>query len=156
MSVSDMANKNNKIKKEYEVKVLPPPRYIKLKKIEHKYDLVKKYNNNSVIDLELEKIDIDKYKSTVTIKDGLTTDMTAKTSVIKNDDDNIKYSKIMLCSEISRYIGDLKCLEIENILKDNIEEVLELVSNYNLILYDWIMSDDGQKLVDKQGYVPVK
>lgn len=24
------------------------------------------------------------------------------------------------------------------------------------ILYDWIMSDDGQKLVDKQGYVPVK
>lgn len=144
MSVSDMSNKDKKNKKTYEVKVLPPPRYIKLKKIEHKYDLVKKYNPSNSIDLQLDKIDLEKYKSKVIIKDSLTSDMTAKISEMKNSDDNIKYSKIMLCSEISRYIGDIKCLEVEKILGDNISKVIELVSNYNLILYDWIIP----KIVD--------
>ena len=45
----------------------------------------------------------------------------------------------MLCSEISRYIGDLKCTEIKKILRKDINEIIELVSKYNQILYDWII-----------------
>ncbi len=144
MSVSEIKNKENDAKKEYEVRVVPPPRYIKIKKIEHKYDLVKKYNLNEKIDLELEKINLDKYKSKVIMKNSLADDRIAKQKDLDSSEENIKYSEIMLYSEISKYIGDLSCIEVKKILEKNKEEVIELVSKYNELLYDWIIP----KIVD--------
>ena len=144
MSVKDIKNKENDAKKVYEVKVLPPPRYIKIKKINHKYNLVKKYNEHSNINLELDKIDLEKYKAKIIKKDSLTDSRVAKAKEIELSEENIQYSEIMLYSEISRYIGDLKCTEIKKILKNDIESVLDIVSKYNQILYDWIIP----KIVD--------
>lgn len=144
MSVKDIKNKENDAKKVYEVKVLPPPRYIKIKKINHKYNLVKKYNEHSNINLELDKIDLGKYKAKIIKKDSLTDSRVAKAKEIELSEENIQYSEIMLYSEISRYIGDLKCTEIKKILKNDIESVLDIVSKYNQILYDWIIP----KIVD--------
>lgn len=144
MSVKDIKNKENDGKKVYEVKVVPPPRYIKIKKINHKYNLVKKYNEYSDINLDLDKIDIDKYKAKIIKKDSLTDSRVAKVKEIELSEENIKYSEIMLYSEISRYIGDLKCTEIKRILKNDIKDVLDIVSKYNQVLYDWIIP----KIVD--------
>lgn len=144
MSVNDIKNRENDKKRDYQVRVVSPPRYIKIKKVEHKYDLVKKYNINEDIDLELEKINIDKYKSKIIKKSSLADDRTAKQSDLDNTQENIEYSEIMVYSEISKYIGDLTCLEIKGILKKNREKVIELVSKYNDILYDWIIP----KIVD--------
>lgn len=139
MSVNEIKNKENDNKKEYEVRVVPPPRYIKIKKVEHKYDLLKKYNKNENIDLELDKINMDKYAAKIIKKSSLADDRTAKQSEFDNTEENIRYSEIMLYSEISKYIGELSCLEVKEILKNSKEEVLELVSKYNDILYDWII-----------------
>lgn len=139
MSVKDIKNKENDDKQTYEVKVVPPPRYIKIKKINHKYNLVKKYNEHTCINLELEKIDLEKYKSKIIKKESLVDSRVVKVKEIESSKENIQYSEIMLYSEISRYIGDLKCTEIKKILNNDIKEVIELVSKYNQILYDWII-----------------
>lgn len=139
MSVKDIKNKENDDKQTYEVKVVPPPRYIKIKKINHKYNLVKKYNEHTCINLELEKIDLEKYKSKIIKKESLVDSRVVKVKEIESSKENIQYSEIMLYSEISRYIGDLKCTEIKKILNNDIKEVIELVSKYNPILYDWII-----------------
>lgn len=144
MSVKDIKNKENDGKKVYEVKVVPPPRYIRIKKINHKYNLVKKYNEHSNINLDLDKIDLDKYKAKIIKKDSLTDSRVAKVKEIELSEENIKYSEIMLYSEISRYIGDLKCTEIKRILRNDIKDVLDIVSKYNQVLYDWIIP----KIVD--------
>lgn len=144
MSVKDIKNKENDGKVEYEVRVVPPPRYIKIKKINNKYNLVKKYNEHQCINLELDRIDLEKYKAKIIKKDSLADSRVAKVKEIDIAEENIKYSEIMLYSEISRYIGDLKCSEIRKILKNNIQDVLDLVSKYNQILYDWIIP----KIVD--------
>lgn len=139
MSVSEMRNKENDKKKDYEVRVVLPLKLIKLKKVDHKYDLVKKYNEHNKIDLELEKIDLDNYKAKRIVKDSLSDDRRAKISDLNDISNNVKYSEIRLYSEISRYIGDLTCIELKKMLKDDIEKILELVSNYNEILYDWVI-----------------
>lgn len=144
MSVKDIKNKENDGKVTYEVKVVPPPRYIKIKNLRHNYNLVKKYNEHNDINLELDRIDLGKYKSKIIKKDSLTDSRVAKVKEMDPLEENIKYSEIMLYSEISRYIGDLKCAEIKKILKNDIKDVIEIVSKYNQILYDWIIP----KIVD--------
>ena len=144
MTVKDIKNKENDDKVTYEVKVVPPPRYIKIKKLRHNYNLVKKYNEHTNINLELDRIDLEKYKSKIIKKDSLTDSRVAKVKEMDSSEENIKYSEIMLYSEISRYIGDLKCTEVKKILKNDIKNVIELVSKYNQILYDWIIP----KIVD--------
>ena len=144
MSVKDIKNKENDGKVEYEVRVIPPPRFIKIKKINNKYNLVKKYNEHDSINLELDKIDLEKYKARIIRKESLADSRVAKVKEIDISDENIQYSEIMLCSEISRYIGDLKCTEIKKILRNDINDIIELVSKYNQILYDWIIP----KIVD--------
>ncbi len=144
MSVKDIKNKENDDKQIYEVKVVPPPRYIKIKNINHKYNLVKKYNEHTCINLELEKIDLEKYKSKIIKKESLADSRVAKVKEIESSQENIRYSEIMLYSEIARYIGDMKCSEVKKILKNDINKVIEIVSKYNQILYDWIIP----KIVD--------
>lgn len=144
MSVNEIKNSENDSKREYEVRVVKPLRYIGIKNIEHKYDLVKKYNKDEKIDLELEKIGLDKYKSKIMKKSSLADDRTVKQRDFDNSEENIKYSEIMLYSEISKYMGELSNLEIRDILKNDIKDVLDLVSEYNAILYDWIIP----KIVD--------
>ena len=144
MSVKEIKNKENDEKVEYEVRVVPPPRCIKIKKPNKKYDLVKKYNEHGCINLELDRIDLEKYKAKIIKKESLADSRVAKIKEIDISEENIKYSEIMLYSEISRYIGDLKCSEIRKILKNDIQRVLELVSKYNEILYEWIIP----KIVD--------
>lgn len=144
MSVKDIKNKENDDKRTYEVKVVLPPRYIKIKNINHKYNLVKKYNEHTCINLELEKIDLEKYKSKIIKKESLVDSRVAKVKEIESSQENIQYSEIMLYSEIARYIGDMKCSEVKKILKNDINKVIEIVSKYNQILYDWIIP----KIVD--------
>lgn len=139
MSVSEIKNKENDKKQKYQVRVIPPLRTIKMKKIKHKFDLVRKYIEHETINLELEKIDLEKYKAKVIKKESLADDRRAKERQIETKE-NMRYSEIMLYSEIARYIGgNLSCVEIKRILRNEIEEVLALVSDYNLILYDWII-----------------
>ena len=137
-----------------------------LRDLEKKCDLIKillyaKVSKNSFLDTILltdykawssdiyfnytcDKIDLEKYKSKIIKKDSLTDSRVAKVKEMDSSEENIKYSEIMLYSEISRYIGDLKCTEIKKILKNDIKDVIEIVSKYNQILYDWIIP----KIVD--------
>lgn len=138
MKIDALRKKKEDNKKEFKVKAVPPPRYITLKNIVHNYSLEEK-TTVSELDFEFDKIDLEKYKQRVIVQDGLLSGRTKKEDkTIQIEDNNINYSSLMLCSEISRYMN-IKPSKIRKIISDSkngLEKTLEIVSCYNKIIYD--------------------
>ena len=138
MKIDALRKKKEDNKKEFKVKAVPPPRYITLKNIVHNYSLEEK-TTVCELDFEFDKIDLEKYKQRVIVQDGLLSGRTKKEDkTIQIEDNNINYSSLMLCSEISRYMN-IKPSKIRKIISDSkngLEKTLEIVSCYNKIIYD--------------------
>jgi len=134
-----------KSKKTYKVHVVPPPRKIKLKRIKRQFQVEEKKLSGTV-DLGLEEIDTEKYKLLHYTQDGLTAAYAAKQKEIKAEDlshlrEQRVFSELTLVAEISRYLNK-PCLTIENILaqtKEGTEKILEMVNEYNELLYDEVI-----------------
>lgn len=77
MEIKDMKDPSASKKQKYQVRVVPPPKYITVKAIKHIYSLEEKAYS-SPIDFELDSLDLEKYKAVVYTKEGLTLDMSAK------------------------------------------------------------------------------
>lgn len=139
-SVKEISEHKSNNKKQYKVKVNLPERTIRIKKIEIKYTLSKK-EYLEPIDFEIDKIDIEKYKSKAYVKRGLTGEVgLEEVNIDENSISNNKYSLLNLIYEIKKYFGnDLKCEEIENIIEESVDgkdKILEAVSNYSDIIND--------------------
>ncbi len=134
-----------KSKKPYKVRVVPPPRKIKLKRIKRQFQVEEKELSGTV-DLALEDIDTEKYKLLHYTQDGLTAAHAAKQKEIKAEDlshlrEQRVFSELTLVAEISRYLNK-PCLTIEDILaqtKEGTEKILEMVNEYNELLYDEVI-----------------
>ena len=74
MNVEDMARPVDN-KKEYEVRLVPPPIKIPIKKISHKFILEVRYNTDK-LDFKLNEINLDKYRGGVIEHEGLITTTT--------------------------------------------------------------------------------
>lgn len=140
MEISDIKNNGKDDKKVYKVKVLPPPRKLKIKRIWHEYNLIEKDYNNP-IDFKLSEIDFERYKSRIYEKDSITSSSTMKIRDINDIRDKVKYSEFSLVGEIARYFN-LSCLLIERILKESVDgadEIVRTVNEYNEVLTDFII-----------------
>ena len=140
MQIKDLKGSSASKKVPYKVKVLPPPRYLTVKQIKHKYSLNEK-GYTAPIDFALAELDLEKYKAVIYEKDGLARDMSVKKRDADNLKDNIKYSAITLAAEISRYLN-ISPILVSKILsesKDGIDTVLEYINKYNDILFDVIV-----------------
>ena len=140
MQIKDLKGSSASKKVPYKVKVLPPPRYLTVKQIKHKYSLNEK-GYTAPIDFALVELDLEKYKAVIYEKDGLARDMSVKKRDADNLKDNIKYSAITLAAEISRYLN-ISPILVSKILsesKDGIDTVLEYINKYNDILFDVIV-----------------
>ena len=134
-----------KSKKPYKVRVVPPPRKIKLKRIKRQFQVEEKELSGTV-DLSLEDIDTEKYKLLHYTQDGLTAAHAAKQKEIQAEDlshlrEQRVFSELTLVAEISRYLNK-PCLTIEDILaqtKEGTEKILEMVNEYNELLYDEVI-----------------
>jgi type III restriction enzyme len=131
-----------KSKKPYKVHVVPPPRKIKLKRINRQFQVEEKELSGTV-SLALEEVDTEKYKLLHYTQDGLSVAHAAKQKKAKAEDlshlrEQRVFSELTLVAEISRYLNK-SCLAMEDIL-DNTEEgtgkILEMVNEYNQLLYD--------------------
>jgi len=141
LSIDDMQG-IGKNKQNQEIRVVPPPVKLKLQRVRKKYE-VKEKELKEGIDLELEKIDYDKYRLIHTQHDGLVSSDDAE--VLKEDISYIKdqreYTKIMLVAEIARYLN-YSPVRIENIVEETTQgtkEILTAVNEYNELLYDWVI-----------------
>lgn len=143
----------------YEIRPLPPPVKVKLKRKIVQFDLKEKELGKG-IDLELGKIEHEKYRIIQTVQKGLeegegnnnvpnqTIDLTDQVK------ERVEFSSITLVAEISRYLNR-KCLEIEEVLensKDGIEKIISEVNEFNEVLYDWIIPRLFRELYDLKSF----
>ena len=140
LSVDDLNNAGDK-KEMIEVRLVPPPIKVKLKKVRKLHQLKEK-KRSSDIDLELEKADVEGYKIF-----GSKRSIYDVSKKISADEDYSEYkdkrefSKFTLVAEISRYLN-IPPLRIKSILTDTkqgINQIVKAVNEYNELLYDWII-----------------
>ena len=140
MEIKDMKDPSASKKQKYQVRVVPPPKYITVKAIKHIYSLEEKVYS-SPIDFELDSLDLEKYKAVVYTKEGLTLDMSAKERNVDDMRDRVTYSFFSITGEIARYLN-VSCILISKILTesvDSVDKILAYVNRYNDILNDVII-----------------
>ena len=140
MTIKDLSNRSNGNRKKYKVKVLPPPRSIRLKSICHKYSLIEKTDRDTV-DYGLQQTDFSKYEAKLYYKEGITSESTTKEKNIDAIREQRKFSEYTLTAEVAKYLNR-SCIEINRILtesKDGIENILKIINKYNEVLYDVII-----------------
>nr|MDE5619116.1 type III restriction endonuclease [Ruminococcus sp.] len=119
---------------------MPPPKYITIKTIRHKYTLTEKEYTEPV-NFGLAEMDYTNYQARIHEMRGLTDNATVKITNADNLRETKKFSKIMLVAEIAKYLNQ-KCTVISKILDecvDGTELILEKVNLYNDILYNIII-----------------
>ena len=90
------------------MRVLPPPRSIKMKRIWHEYSLIEK-EYSEPIDFKVSEIDDAKYESRMYEKGSIRLELSTKETVIDDIKDQMRYSRFSLVGEISRYMN-LSCV----------------------------------------------
>lgn len=139
-SIEDLKGKpeNNKIP--YKVRLVPPPKYINLKEIKHIYS-IEKIEDNTPINFDLDSLNLEKYQVVIYHQESMTIDLTTKREIADHLKENMRYSKLSLISEISRYLN-ISCIKVNKLLSesvDGLEKVLDFVNRYNEIIYDIII-----------------
>lgn len=81
MEINDLGRTSEKKKNTYKVRVLPPPRIIKMKRVWHEYSLIEKEYEEPV-NFKLSEIDETKYQSKMYEKGSIRLNMAAKETVI--------------------------------------------------------------------------
>lgn len=140
MEIKDMTKSNTDKSKRYRVRVLPPPRSIKLKKIWREYSLVEK-GYTTPIDFKLNEADFSKYAAIMYEIDSISRDMSVKRTNIDNLKERMRYSALSLAGEIACYMN-ISCVLAARIIresKDGEAAILEAINKYNELLYDVII-----------------
>jgi hypothetical protein len=141
--------RTSKPKTVYQVRVVPPPKIIKLKKVWHEYSLKEK-GYTKPVDFQLDSIDYTKYQSTLYTRSSIAHDVTIKEKDITQNQGDKKYSAITLVAEISRYLN-ISCLLTERILHesvDGVDAILNKVNQYNEVLFDSVIPSIFNALFD--------
>lgn len=140
MQIKDLKEPSGSKKLPYKVRVLPPPRYLNVKQIKHKYSLSEK-GYTAPINFALDTLDVEKYKAVIYEKSGLSHDMSVKERDADNLLDNVKYSAFSLAAEVSRYlnISPILASKILSESVDGAQAVVDLINKYNGILFDVVI-----------------
>lgn len=149
MEIQEMSSPNKADKQKYQVRVCPPPKTIKLKKVWHEYVLYEK-NYSEPVDFNLKNLDFTKYQSKIYESDSLARDTSMKETNADHLQDNMQYSALTLVGEVSRYLN-ISCILSRRILeesKDGISTILDSVNRYNDVLDDVIIPTVFHALFD--------
>ena len=140
MNIEELKDPKAVNKERCEVRVIPPEKKIKLSFISRTYTCTE-LSPTEPINFKLSTLDTEKYKSNEYTMSSIADGGTIKK---KNADDmkiQVKYSKITLVAELSRYLN-LQCLKLSKILNnsvDGVETILNYINKYNDIIADVII-----------------
>lgn len=140
MEISDFGKSSSSKKDKYKVRVLPPPRSIRMKRLWHEYSLIEK-TYSAPIDFAIVELDESKYEAKMYEKGSLRVGLSEKETNIDALKDQQKFSEFSLSAEISRYMN-VPCLTIAKILHEAVDgtaAVVEAVNRHNEILDDVII-----------------
>ena len=142
MEISDFGKSSNTNKKVYKVRVLPPPRSIKMKRLWHEYSLIEK-EYSEPIDFHLSELDESKYEAKMYEKGSLRLGLSEKETNIDSMKEQDWFSEFSLTAEISRYMN-VSCLIINKMLQESVDgsgNIVEAVNRHNEILEDVIIPE---------------
>ncbi|MCC8195246.1 MAG: DEAD/DEAH box helicase family protein [Ruminococcus sp.] len=140
MTISDLGKSSTKPKGKYKVRVLPPPRTIRMKRLWHEYSLIEK-EYSAPVNFELSSLDESKYEAKMYEKGSLRIAFSEKETNIDAMKEQTKYSEFSLVGEISRYMN-ISCITIEKILRESVDggnAIVAAVNRHNEILDDVII-----------------
>lgn len=152
MELKDLGKTSTAEKHTYKVRVMPPERTIRMKRIWHEYSLVEK-GYSQPIDYEISSIDMSKYDSIMYEKESLRLNMATKEKVLDTSDSQMKFSEFTLVGEVARYLN-LSCLIVSRIIreaKDGVPVILNAVNKHNEILYDVVIPKTFHALYEVKG-----
>ena len=148
ISLDDMAGTNDS--NIAEVRLVPPPIKVTVKKIRKLYQMKKKTLANN-LDLQLETVDVEKYRIKKTRRsiDNLST-VVGHAEDISEVKDQRHFSPFTLVAEIARYL-QMSPVEIKGIMssaKESLEDVCTRVNEFNELLYDEVIPRLFKELYD--------
>ncbi len=138
LNIATVNNSGAPLKTEYLVKIVEPVITLNLSEIKKTYNIRRRSVDLTHFSIDLSKIDLEKYKSTKTVKEGLDTRQRLKVEEFVSET-NHKYSKYQIIYEVARYLNEYgNVLDVEQILENttNFDDIVDLVSKYNGVLYD--------------------
>ncbi len=156
VSIDDISAKPDK-KQLYEIRVVPPPVSVKLKRVRKRYEVIERPIAKG-FSLEIEKADRERYKLIHTEQQGVDLADAAR-SRLKEEDltanrKRQEFTTITLVAELARYLNKSP-LAVEDILHTTAEGVpgiLAAVNEFNELLYDWIVPRLFTALYDVQEF----
>lgn len=152
MEISDFGKSSNSEKHKYKVKVMPPERKIRMKRVWHEYSLIDK-GYTKPVEFKIADIDMSKYESVMYEKESLRLNMATKEKKIDTSDSQVKFSELTLVGEIARYLN-ISCLLISKILRESVDgtdQVITAVNEHNEILYDVVIPTIFHALYEVKG-----
>ena len=139
MEISDIKNTSTDDRHKYQVRVLPPPRSIRLKRVWHEYTVSSK-EYSTPVDFGLVGADLSKYSSVMYERDSIANDTSTKQSNADEYQVKMQYSAFSLAGEVARYlnISSILAAKILREAQDGMDVILADVNRYNAVLDDII------------------
>lgn len=149
MEISDIKNTSTDDRHKYQVRVLPPPRFIRLKRVWHEYNVSSK-EYSTPVDFGLAGADLSKYSSVMYERDSIANDTSTKQSNADEYQVKMQYSAFSLAGEVARYlnISSILAAKILREAQDGMDVILADVNRYNAVLDDIIIPTIFHALFD--------
>lgn len=149
MEISDIKNTSTDDRHKYQVRVLPPPRSIRLKRVWHEYTVSSK-EYSTPVDFGLVGADLSKYSSVMYERDSIANDTSTKQSNADEYQVKMQYSAFSLAGEVARYlnISSILAARILREAQDGMDVILADVNRYNAVLDDIIIPTIFHALFD--------
>ena len=149
MEISDIKNSTTDDRHKYQVRVLPPPRTIRLKRVWHEYTVSSK-EYSAPVDFGLVDADLSKYSSIMYERDSIANDTSTKQSNADEYQVKMRYSAFSLAGEVARYlnISSILAAKILREAQDGMDVILADVNQYNAVLDDIIIPTIFHALFD--------
>ena len=149
MEISDIKNTSTDDRHKYQVRVLPPPRSIRLKRVWHEYTVSSK-EYSTTVDFGLAGADLSKYSSVMYERDSIANDTSTKQSNADEYQVKMQYSAFSLAGEVARYlnISSILAAKILREAQDGMDVILADVNQYNAVLDDIIIPTIFHALFD--------
>lgn len=149
METSDIKNTSTDDRHKYQVRVLPPPRSIRLKRVWHEYTVSSK-EYSTPVDFGLVGADLSKYSSVMYERDSIANDTSTKQSNADEYQVKMQYSAFSLAGEVARYlnISSILAAKILREAQDGMDVILADVNRYNAVLDDIIIPTIFHALFD--------
>lgn len=140
-TIEELKGKAPTSKEPYHVRVMEPPRKLKMKKIHYEYK-IEENEFSGIMDFDLESIEADVYDARIYVKEGLANETVVKEANANYMVNRKVYSEITLIAEIARYFPTLRCTQISKLLrnsKDGMPFILLCVNEHNEVLDEVII-----------------